>query len=306
MFNNDGPARFMNVRGFAASGPMNVQTIAVVGAGQMGAGIAQVAAQSGYRVVLNDVEQRFVDRGLETIKKSLGKFLEKGKVTKADHDATLGRISVTARLEDCFKADLVVEAIVEKPELKKDLFRKLDAALPAASIIATNTSSIPITELAAATKRADRFIGMHFMNPVPIMQLIEVIRGLETSEATTKAIFDISKKMGKVPIEVNDFPGFATNRILLPFINEAFFALMEGVASREAIDQCAKLGLNHPMGPLELADFVGLDTCLYVLEVMHAGMGDPKFAPCPLLRKYVQAGRYGRKNGKGVYDYPTK
>ena len=272
----------------------------------MGSGIAQVAAAAGYRVTLSDVDQRFVDKGLETIRRSLGKFLEKGKLTQGDHDATLARITTTLKVEDCAKADLVVEAIIEKPEAKKDLFRRLDAAARPTTILATNTSSIPITELAAATRRHDRFIGMHFMNPVPLMQLIEVIRGLETSDATTKTILEISQKMGKTPIEVNDFPGFATNRILLPFINEAFFALMEGVATKEAIDQCAKLGLNHPMGPLELADFVGLDTALYVLEVMHAGLGDPKFRPCPLLRKYVQAGRLGRKVGKGVYDYPPR
>lgn len=282
----------------------NVKTIAVIGAGQMGSGIAQVSAQAGYHVVLNDIEQRFVDRGMDTIKKSLGKFLEKGKVSKADHDAALGRIHATTKLEDCYKADLVVEAVIEKADIKKELFRKLDQNCPSHTILASNTSSIPITEMAAATKRPDRFIGMHFMNPVPIMQLIEVIRGLETSDATTKAIVEISKKVGKTPIEVNDYPGFATNRILLPFINEAFFALMEGVATKEAIDDCARLGLNHPMGPLQLADFVGLDTCLYVLEVMHQGFGDDKFRPCPLLRKYVQAGRLGKKVGKGVYDYP--
>jgi 3-hydroxybutyryl-CoA dehydrogenase len=283
-----------------------VQTIAVIGAGQMGSGIAQASAASGHNVILNDVEDRFVQKGLETITKSLAKFVEKGKLSQDEMTKVLGRIKTTTNAMDCAKADLIIEAIIEKADIKKQLFAKLDAAAPAHTIFATNTSSIPITELAAATKRADRFIGMHFMNPVPLMQLIEVIRGHETSDATTKTILDLSKKMGKTPVEVKDFPGFATNRILIPFINEAFYALMEGVASAKDIDACAKLGLNHPMGPFELADFVGLDTCLYVIEVMHQGFGDSKYRPCPLLRQYVQAGRLGKKVGKGVYDYPQK
>jgi 3-hydroxybutyryl-CoA dehydrogenase len=252
---------------------------------------------SVHNVLLNDVEDRFVQKGLDTIKKSLAKFVEKGKLKQADMDAALGRIKTTTNLLDCAKADLVVEAVVEKADVKKRVFQQLDAAAPASTISASNTSSIPITELAASTMRPDRFIGMHFMNPVPIMQLIEVIRGHETSDATNRAIVDLCKKMGKTPIEVKDFPGFATNRILIPFINEAFYALMEGVASPQDIDACAKLGLNHPMGPFELADFVGLDTCLYVIEVMYQGFGDSK---------YVQAGRLGKKVGKGVYDYPPK
>jgi 3-hydroxybutyryl-CoA dehydrogenase len=283
-----------------------VQTIAVIGAGQMGSGIAQASAASGHNVILNDVEQRFIDKGFETIKKSLSKFVEKGKLSPDEMTKILGRIKPTGNVMDCAKADLVIEAVIEKADVKKALFQKLDAAAGPKTIFATNTSSIPITELAAATKRADRFIGMHFMNPVPIMQLIEVIRGHETSNETTKTIMDLSKKMGKTPIEVKDFPGFATNRILIPFINEAFYALMEGVASPKDIDACAKLGLNHPMGPFELADFVGLDTCLYVIEVMYQGFGDSKYRPCPLLRQYVQAGRLGKKVGKGVYDYPAK
>lgn len=283
-----------------------VSTIAVIGAGQMGSGIAQQSAVSGHNVLLNDVEDRFIQKGLETIRRSLSKFVEKGKMTQADMDAALKRIRPTANVMDCAKADLVIEAVIEKADVKKDLFRRLDAAAPAHTIFATNTSSIPITELAAATKRQDRFIGMHFMNPVPIMQLIEVIRGHETSDATTRAIMDLSRKMGKTPIEVKDFPGFATNRILIPFINEAFYALMEGVATPKDIDACAKLGLNHPMGPFELADFVGLDTCLYVIEVMYQGFGDSKYRPCPLLRQYVQAGRLGKKVGKGVYEYASK
>lgn len=281
-----------------------VQTIAVIGAGQMGSGIAQASAASGHNVILNDVEERFVQKGLEGIKKSLSKFVEKGKLSQDEMTRVVGRIKTTTNVMDCAKADLVIEAVIEKAEVKKDVFKKLDAAAAQHVIFASNTSSIPITELAAATKRPDRFIGMHFMNPVPLMQLIEIIRGHETSDTTNKAIVDLAKKMGKTPVEVKDFPGFATNRILIPFINEAFFALMEGVASAKDIDQCAKLGLNHPMGPFELADFVGLDTCLYVIEVMHQGFGDSKYRPCPLLRQYVQAGRLGKKVGKGVYEYP--
>lgn len=283
-----------------------VQTIAVIGAGQMGSGIAQASAASGHNVILNDVEERFVQKGLETIKKSLSKFVEKGKLAQDEMTKTLGRIKTTTNVMDCAKADLVIEAVIEKADVKKAVFQKLDAAAGPKTIFATNTSSIPITELAAATKRPDRFIGMHFMNPVPLMQLIEIIRGHETSNETNKVIVDLAKKMGKTPVEVKDFPGFATNRILIPFINEAFYALMEGVASAKDIDQCAKLGLNHPMGPFELADFVGLDTCLYVIEVMYQGFGDSKYRPCPLLRQYVQAGRLGKKVGKGVYDYPSK
>ncbi|HEX9815733.1 MAG TPA: 3-hydroxybutyryl-CoA dehydrogenase [Candidatus Thermoplasmatota archaeon] len=283
-----------------------VQTIAVIGAGQMGSGIAQASAASGHNVILNDVEERFVQKGLETIKKSLSKFVEKGKLSQDEMTKTLGRITTTTNVMDCAKADLVIEAVIEKADVKKAVFQKLDAAAGPKTIFATNTSSIPITEIAAATKRPDRFIGMHFMNPVPLMQLIEIIRGHETSNETNQVIVDLAKKMGKTPVEVKDFPGFATNRILIPFINEAFYALMEGVASAKDIDQCAKLGLNHPMGPFELADFVGLDTCLYVIEVMHQGFGDSKYRPCPLLRQYVQAGRLGKKVGKGVYDYPAK
>lgn len=284
---------------------MPIQSIAVVGAGQMGAGIAQVAAASGYSVLVHDVEQRFLEKGLDTIKRSLGRFVEKGKLAAAARDAALARLRTTLRLEDCAKADLIVEAVTEKADVKKDLFGRLDQWAGPKTIFASNTSSIPITELAASTRRADRFIGMHFMNPVPLMQLVEIIRGLETNQATKDAAFEVVRKIGKTPIEVHDFPGFAVNRFLLPMINEAFYALMEGVASAKDIDEAARLGLNHPMGPLELADFVGLDTCLYVLEVLHAGYGNPKFAPCPLLRKYVQAGRLGRKAGRGVYEYPT-
>ncbi len=282
---------------------MPIQTIAVIGAGQMGAGIAQVSAQAGFTVVVHDIEQRFLDRGMDTIRRSLTKLAEKGKLSPKEAEATIARIRTTLRLEDCYKADLVVEAIIERAPEKKDAFRRLDAHLPAHAIIATNTSSIPITELAASTQRPDRFIGMHFMNPVPLMQLVEVIRGLETSDATRTAVFDVAKRLGKTPIEVRDFPGFLVNRLLIPFINEAFYALMEGIATPQDIDRSIKLGLNHPMGPLELADFVGLDTSLYVIEVLYDGFKDPKFRPCPLLRQYVQAGRLGKKVGRGVYEY---
>ncbi len=269
----------------------------------MGSGIAQVSALAGYDVVMHDVKQEFVDKGFKGIEKSLAKSVEKEKITEKERDEALEHIATTTNLEDCADADLVVEAVTEKADVKKEVFRTLDKAAPAHTIFASNTSSIPITELAAATDRPGQFIGMHFMNPVPIMKLVEVIRGFETTDATKDTIFTVTESLGKTPVEVHDFPAFATNRILLPMINEAIFAYMEGVASKEDIDKCAKLGLNHPMGPFELADFVGLDTCLYVLEVLYDGYGDPKFRPCPLLRKMVQAGRLGRKVGKGFYDY---
>lgn len=282
---------------------MTVRTVAVVGAGQMGAGIAQVAAQSGYRVLLHDVNELLLDRGLDAVRQSLARLAQRGKLPAAEAPTILARITPTLALEECAQTDFVIEAIVERADAKKDLFRALDRTAPASTIYASNTSSIPITDLAAATSRPGRFIGMHFMNPVPLMPLLEVIRGLETSDDTARTALEVGQRMGKTPVEVVDSPGFLVNRLLLPFINEAFYALLEGIAKPEDIDRCAKLGLNHPMGPLELADFVGLDTCLYVLEVMHAELGDPKFRPCPLLRKYVQAGRLGRKSGRGVYEY---
>lgn len=280
-----------------------VDRIAVIGSGQMGSGIAQVSAVAGYTVVMHDVKQEFVDKGLKGIEKGLGKLVEKEKIDEKKRDEALEHIRTTTKLDECADVDLVVEAVTEKADVKKKVFRTLDEAASKHTIFASNTSSIPITELAAATDRPGRFIGMHFMNPVPVMKLVEVIRGLETTDATKDTIFKVTESLGKTPVEVHDFPAFATNRILLPMINEAIFAYMEGVASKEDIDKCAKLGLNHPMGPFELADFVGLDTCLYVLEVLHDGYGDPKFRPCPLLRKMVQAGRLGRKSGRGFYDY---
>jgi len=271
--------------------------VLVVGAGQMGAGIAQVVAASGRQVLLQDTVPGAVDRGLEGIRRSLTKLHEKGG---PDPDDVLGRITA---VDDLGEADLLIEAIVENADAKKELFREADQALPAHAILASNTSSIPITELAAVTSRPERVIGMHFFNPVPVLPLVEVIRAEQTSDETAQAIVDLAQDLGKTPAEANDFPGFVSNRILMPFINEAAYALMEGVAEAEAIDTVAKLGFAHPMGPLALADLIGLDTCVAIMEVLHHGLGNPKYAPCPLLRRYVAAGRLGRKSGRGFYDY---
>ena len=279
------------------------QRVAVIGAGTMGNGIAQTFATAGAEVVLIDVVEPALKKGLATIEKSLGKFAEKGKLSAADAKASLARVKPSTTLQDARAAELVVEAVVEKAEVKRKVFGELDALVPSATILATNTSSISITEIAAATKRADRVIGMHFMNPVPLMALVEIIRGQETSDATTQRVVAASKAIGKTPVEANDYPGFVSNRVLMPMINEAVFCLMEGVATKEAIDTVMKLGMNHPMGPLALADLIGLDVCLDILEVLHGGLGDDKYRACPLLRRMVAAGRLGKKTGKGFYDY---
>ncbi|HWG89916.1 MAG TPA: 3-hydroxybutyryl-CoA dehydrogenase [Candidatus Thermoplasmatota archaeon] len=285
---------------------MQIQKIAVIGAGQMGSGIAQVAAQAGYTVVLRDIKDEFVQKGVSGIDKSLSKFVEKGKLTADQKTQIMGRITGTTDLKACADVDLVVEAIIENADLKKKLFQDLDAIVKPSAIFASNTSSIPITEMAAATKRARQFIGMHFMNPVPLMQLVEVIRGHDTSPETAQAVLDAARKMGKTPVECNDYPGFVSNRVLLPMLNEAMFAVHEGVATPEAVDAIMKMGMNHPMGPLQLADFIGLDTCLAIMNVLYEGFKDSKYRPCPLLVKKVQAGHLGRKVGKGFYKYDDK
>jgi 3-hydroxybutyryl-CoA dehydrogenase len=282
---------------------MEIGTIGVVGAGQMGSGIAHVAAASGAAVILADAAPEIVAAGRASIAKNLDREVAKGKRTAEERDAALSRISTAADLAALAGADLVIEAVTENEAVKKEVFRRLEAALPAESILASNTSSISITRLAAATSRPDRFIGMHFMNPVPVMALVEVIRGIATSDATAESIRALAEKMGKTPIFCNDFPGFVSNRVLMPMINEAVYALYEGVAEKEAIDGIMKLGMNHPMGPLTLADFIGLDTCLSILRVLHGGLGDPKYRPCPLLVKMVDAGWLGRKSGRGFYEY---
>ncbi|MPY65160.1 3-hydroxybutyryl-CoA dehydrogenase [Deinococcus sp. SDU3-2] len=274
----------------------------VIGAGQMGGGIAQVAAQSGFTVVVQDVKQEFLDRGRAVIEKSLAKLHEKGRLMGTP-DEVLGRIQFTTELTDFADCDLVVEAIVENEAIKAQLFRQLGEIVKPDGILASNTSSIPITSLATVSGRPERFIGMHFMNPVPLMALVEVIRGYSTSDETAQKVTEAARAMGKTPVECNDFPGFVSNRILMPMLNEAIQCVMEGVAEPEAIDQIMKLGMNHPMGPLTLADFIGLDTCLAIMEVLHQGLGDDKYRPSPLLRKMVQAGLLGRKSGRGFYSY---
>jgi 3-hydroxybutyryl-CoA dehydrogenase len=282
---------------------MNIETFMVIGAGQMGGGIAQVAATAGLHVILNDLKPEYVEKGQSIIRKNLTRDVEKGRKTQEEMENILARIKPSTTLEDARLADFVVEAIVENMQVKTELFKKLDELCPPHAILASNTSSLPITEIAAVTKRPEKVIGMHFMNPVPVMKLIEVIRGLATSAETYGVVEDLAKKMQKVPVEVNDFPGFVSNRVLMPMINEAIYCVYEGVATPEAVDQIMKLGMNHPMGPLTLADFIGLDTCLYIMEVLHEGFGDSKYRPCPLLRKYVKAGWLGKKTGRGFYIY---
>jgi len=282
---------------------MDIKTIGVVGAGQMGSGIAQVAAANGFSVIMNDIKAEFVERGFSAIEKSLGRMVKKEKIRPEDQKAILDRIRSSTDLQDMGGADFVIEAATENETLKLQIFSDLDKNCNGDVILASNTSSISITKIGGATKRPGKVIGMHFMNPVPMMALVEIIDGLATSVETNQVTKDLALKMGKTPVPANDFPGFISNRILMPMINEAMYALFEGVGTAQDIDQVMKLGMNHPMGPLALADLVGLDTCLAIMEVLHSGLGDDKYRPCPLLRKYVDAGWLGVKSGKGIYEY---
>jgi 3-hydroxybutyryl-CoA dehydrogenase len=282
---------------------MQIDTMGVVGAGQMGNGIAQVAARSGLSVIMSDISEEFVQRGLKTITKILGKNVEKGKLSPGDMEAALGRIRTTVKLQEMAAAQVVVEAATENEALKFQIFRELDAICAPGAILASNTSSIPIGRIAAQTKRPDKVIGMHFMNPVPVMELVELIRALTTSDETFALIRDLCLKFGKTPAEASDYPGFLINRILMPMLNEAVYCLYQGVGTRENIDTVMRLGANHPMGPLALADLIGLDTCLAIMETLFNGFCDSKYRPCPLLRKYVEAGWLGRKTGRGFYEY---
>lgn len=282
---------------------MKIRKIMVIGAGQMGTGIAQVCAQAGYEVILYDISQANLEEGRKRIEKNLARQVVKRRMSEEEKGDILARLEGSSSLGDAAEADMVIEAVVENMNVKREIFSQLDELVQDHAILASNTSSLPITEIAAATDRPENVIGMHFMNPVPVMRLVEIVRGLATSDEVHKKVEEVAKTIGKVPVEVNDFPGFVSNRILMPMINEAIYALYEGAATKEAIDDVMKLGMNHPMGPIELADFIGLDTCLSVMEILHEGFGDDKYRPCPLLRKYVKAGWVGKKAGRGFYIY---
>ena len=282
---------------------MAINNVMVIGAGQMGAGIAQVCAQSGFNVLLHDRDKNALQAGINGIEKLLARNVEKKRLTKEEKATTLGRLTPSHTLEDAATCDLIIEAVVENMDVKSAVFKEVDTHAPKHAILASNTSSLPITEIAAETKRPDQVLGMHFMNPVPVMKLVEIIRGLQTSDETYETIQMMTVQLSKTPVEVKDFPGFVSNRILMPMINEAIYTVYEGVATPKDVDQVMKLGMNHPMGPLTLADFIGLDTCLYIMEVLHEGFGDSKYRPCPLLRQYVKAGWLGKKSGKGFYEY---
>lgn len=282
---------------------MEIKKVMVIGAGQMGAGIAQVCAQAGFDVLLNDMNEDALSKGMNNIEKLLTRAVDKERISSKEKTDTLNRLTPSSELKDAHNCDLVIEAIVENMDVKTKVFSDLDAFAPKHAILATNTSSLPITEIAAVTKRPEQVIGMHFMNPVPVMKLVEIIRGLQTSDETYQTIEAMTSQLKKTAVEVADFPGFAANRILMPMINEAIYTVYEGVASPEDVDTVMKLGMNHPMGPLTLADFIGLDTCLYIMEVLYEGFSDSKYRPCPLLRKYVKAGWLGKKSGRGFYQY---